>query len=139
MHLPQDHTIESLKTLFKMETPRFDGNDALGWIFITHFFNFHNLPEEQRISISSFYMYGPALNWYQWMYNNHHLKSCSQFLHILQMGFVMFNLFKQRSITFIKLNSNLYKIMSWDCWIIFFSIVLFLVLEASSSCEVQAL
>lgn len=47
-----------------MGIPRFDGPDALGWNFkINHFFNFHNTPEDQGISIS-FYMDGSALNWY---------------------------------------------------------------------------
>lgn len=59
------------KTPFKMDIPRFDGTDVLGWIFkINHFFNFHNTQEEQRISIASFYLDGPDLNWYQRMYKN---------------------------------------------------------------------
>lgn len=76
-HQPQQSFI---KTPFKMDIPRFDGTDALGWIFkIDHFFNFHNTQEEQRISIASFYLDGPALNWYQWMYNNNQLTSWTNF------------------------------------------------------------
>lgn len=60
--LAHDHRPHFQHTPFKMEFPRFDGNDALGWIFkITQFFNFHCTPEEQRLSIVSFYMDGPAL------------------------------------------------------------------------------
>lgn len=71
-----------------MDIPRFDGNDALGWIFkINHFFNFHNTQEEQRISIASFYLDGPALNWFQWMYNNNQLTSWPNFLHALRLRF----------------------------------------------------
>lgn len=82
--LPHDSSRLSHKTPFKMEIPRFDGHDALGWIFkITLFFYFHNTPEEQRISISSFYMDGPRLSWYQWMYSNNQLMQWTQFLHAL--------------------------------------------------------
>lgn len=48
-----------------MEIPQFDGFDPLGVICkIPPFFNFHNTPDEQHIFISSFYVDGPALNWY---------------------------------------------------------------------------
>lgn len=71
-----NHQSLFLKTPFKMDNPRFDGNDALGWIFtINSFFNFHNTQEKQRISIASFYLDGPALNWHQWMYNKNQLNS----------------------------------------------------------------
>lgn len=65
-----------------MEIFRFDGKDAFGWIFkINPLFNFYNTPEDQRISIASFYMDGLALTWCQWMYNNSQLSSRSIFLH----------------------------------------------------------
>lgn len=42
---------------FKLDMPRFDGTDSLGWIFkITHFFNYHKTLEEQRITIAFFYI-----------------------------------------------------------------------------------
>lgn len=76
------------KTPFKMKILIFDGTYLLGWIFkITHFFNFHNMPEEKRISISSFYMKGPALNLYPRMYNKNQPTSLTQFLDSLQMHF----------------------------------------------------
>jgi hypothetical protein len=47
----------------KLEVPKFDGQDAIGWIFkINHFFEFHNTPEHDRLTIASFYMEGPALS-----------------------------------------------------------------------------
>lgn len=62
-HTNKTNQATCIKHLLKMEIPRFDGTDPLGWIFkITHFFNFHKTPEEQRISISSSYIDGPALN-----------------------------------------------------------------------------
>jgi hypothetical protein len=58
-------------TTIKLEIPRFDGSDALGWIFkINQFFDFHQTPADQRLNIASFYMEGEALTWYQWMHSN---------------------------------------------------------------------
>ncbi|PNY12254.1 hypothetical protein L195_g008880 [Trifolium pratense] len=55
----------------KLDLPRFDGQNASGWIFkISQFFTYHHTPEEERITIASFYLDGPALSWYQWMYRN---------------------------------------------------------------------
>jgi hypothetical protein len=63
-------------TSIKLDIPRFDGTEALGWIFkINQFFEFHRTPKEQRLNIASFYMEGEALNWYQWMHSNGSLHS----------------------------------------------------------------
>ena len=52
-------------TTIKLDIPRFDGFDPLGWIFkINQFFEFHNTPEDQSIRMASFYMEGEALTWY---------------------------------------------------------------------------
>lgn len=72
----------------KLDVPRFDGNDAHGWIFkISQFFTYHQTSEEDRITIASFYLDGPALAWYQWMYRNRQLASWSQFLNALETRF----------------------------------------------------
>ncbi|KAL5159831.1 hypothetical protein HKD37_15G044085 [Glycine soja] len=53
----------------KLDVPRFDGSDPTGWIFkITQFFEYHATPEQERLTIASFYMEGPALAWFQWMH-----------------------------------------------------------------------
>ncbi|XP_061370707.1 uncharacterized protein LOC133313358 [Gastrolobium bilobum] len=72
----------------KLEVPRFDGSNALGWIFkITQFFEFHGTPEEQRPRIASFYMEGEALNWYQWMHASGQITSWPQLLQSLELCF----------------------------------------------------
>jgi len=72
----------------KLELPRFDGSDPLGWIFkIKQFFEFHNIPEDQRLRLASFYMEGEALTWYQWMHSNNQLLSWPMFLHALELRF----------------------------------------------------
>ena len=47
----------------KLDVPRFDDHDPLGWIFkISQFFDYQGTPEEDRIMVASFYLDGPALS-----------------------------------------------------------------------------
>jgi hypothetical protein len=72
----------------KLDVPRFDGTDTHGWIFkICQFFTYHETPEEERITIASFYLDGPVLTWYQWMYSNRQIVSWTQFLQALETRF----------------------------------------------------
>ena len=76
------------QTSIKLEIPRFDGTDPMGWIFkINQFFDFHHTPEDQRLRIASFYMDGEALTWFQWMHSNGQLLSWSGLLHALESRF----------------------------------------------------
>lgn len=76
------------KHFLKLDVPRFDGTDAHAWIFkITQFFTYHETPEEERIMVASFYLDGPALAWYQWMYRNGQIASWAQFLQALETRF----------------------------------------------------
>lgn len=46
----------------KLDVPRFDGSEPLCWIFtINLFFEYHNTPDHERLTITSFYMDGRAL------------------------------------------------------------------------------
>lgn len=50
----------------KLDVPRFDGQDPVGWIFkIQQFFDYQGLPDHERITVASFYMDDPTLSWYQ--------------------------------------------------------------------------
>ena len=72
----------------KLEVPRFDGTKPLGWIFkINQFFEYHGTPENERLTIASFYMEGRALTWFQWMTGNGQFTSWSVFLRALQTRF----------------------------------------------------
>jgi hypothetical protein len=72
----------------KLEVPRFDGFDALGWIFkISQFFDFHQTPNHDRLTIASFYMDGPALGWFQWMMKNGLIHAWPDFLMALETRF----------------------------------------------------
>jgi len=72
----------------KLDVPRFDGSDAIGWIFkITQFFEYHTTPDHERLMITLFYMEGQALAWFQWMHQNGQLSSWPAFLHALHSRF----------------------------------------------------
>ncbi|KAL5170410.1 hypothetical protein HKD37_11G032125 [Glycine soja] len=72
----------------KLDVPRFDGSDATGWIFkIRQFFEYHTTPDHERLTITSFYMEGQALAWFQWMHQNGQLSSWPAFLHALHSRF----------------------------------------------------
>ncbi|BAT79082.1 hypothetical protein VIGAN_02189500 [Vigna angularis var. angularis] len=59
-----DHT-SSQRHFLKLDVPRFDGTDPIGWIFkISQFFEYHNTPEEERITVASFYLDSAALAWF---------------------------------------------------------------------------
>lgn len=69
--------------------PRFDGHDALGWIFkISQFFDYQGISDQERLTVAAFYMDGPALSWYQWMARNGFFPSCPAMLQALESRFV---------------------------------------------------
>ena len=68
----------ALNHRMKLDVPRFDGTDPLGWIFkINQFFEYHSTREHDCLTISSFYMEGCALAWFQWMTGNSQFTSWS--------------------------------------------------------------
>lgn len=80
-HKPQRNSV-------KLDIPRFDGHDPLGWIFkITQLFQYQDTPEEERITVASLYLDGAALSWYQWMFSNGFITSWEGFLQALESRF----------------------------------------------------
>jgi TolA-binding protein len=50
----------------RLEFPRFNGDDPIGWVYkANQFFNFHNNLAQHRLFIASFHMEGKAITWYQ--------------------------------------------------------------------------
>ena len=84
---PGATTIHSTHRI-KLEVLRFDGSDPEAWIFkMTQFFEYHATPDHERLTITSFYMEGSALAWFQWMHRNGQLSSWSTFLHAIHARF----------------------------------------------------
>ncbi|WVZ17266.1 hypothetical protein V8G54_010248 [Vigna mungo] len=86
----QTHSPSPTRSL-KFDLPTFNGSDALGWIFkVNQFFDYHQTPIDQRIKITSFYLEGQALAWFQWMFKNELLSSWESFLRALELRFAPF-------------------------------------------------
>ncbi|XP_031099869.1 uncharacterized protein LOC116004076 [Ipomoea triloba] len=72
----------------KIDLPKFDGADPHGWIFLMQeFFDYHDIPEEQRLSYVSFMVSGEASKWLRWMKNNNLLRSWPEFLDQVRLRF----------------------------------------------------
>ncbi|XP_058746621.1 uncharacterized protein LOC131619549 [Vicia villosa] len=83
-HIPQLPPIRTPK----LELPMFDGSEPLDWMFqAEQFFNFYNMPPENRLSLISFYMKGDALSWFKWMYQSRLLTDWFSFLKALELRF----------------------------------------------------
>ena len=82
--LPSSSDNSPLLRSIKMEVPKFDGSDPIGWIFrIEEFFYFHGTPNSLHLRIASFHMEGRAAAWYQWMKANHLFTTWKEFLQNL--------------------------------------------------------
>lgn len=75
------------KPHLKLDIPRLDGSDTMGWVFKINLFYYHDTPESDRVRIASFYLDGPVLSWYQWMFNNGQIHSWQGFLQALEQHF----------------------------------------------------
>ena len=85
---PPPRPIPATTHKMKLEIPRFNGTDPLGWIFkITQYFEYHGTPEYERLTITAFYMEDRALAWFQWMTSNDQITSWPAFLQALQARF----------------------------------------------------
>ena len=85
---PSSNNSNNHRNSVKLDIPRFDGRDPLGWIFkINQLFQYQNTPEEERITVASLYLNGAALSWYQWMFSNGFITSWQGFLQALESRF----------------------------------------------------
>ena len=68
--------------------PHFDRHDPIGWIFkISQFFYYQGTPDEECITVASFYLDGPTLSWFQWMYRNNFITSWPTLLQAIETRF----------------------------------------------------
>lgn len=60
----------------------------MGWIFkISQLFDYHHTTDEEHINVASFYMDGPTLSWYQWMFRNSFITLWTSLLQALETCF----------------------------------------------------
>lgn len=68
--------------------PKFDGENVQGWIYkAKKYLRYHNIPDEERITVATINMEGEALEWLLWVDRNNSLSSWSDFLDDLVKRF----------------------------------------------------
>lgn len=72
----------------RLEFPHFDGNNPASWVFkANHFFEFHQIPNNQKLLMVSFHMEGKALLWYQNTLDSCQFFGWESFVKALQVRF----------------------------------------------------
>ena len=71
-----------------LAVPPSNSHHPSAWLFkISRFFDYQGTPEEEYITIASFYLDGAALSWFQWMYRNGFITSWSALLQAIETRF----------------------------------------------------
>ncbi|VFQ91405.1 unnamed protein product [Cuscuta campestris] len=77
-----------LMSKLKLEMPKTDGTDPLGWLFKAHeYFVFYGVTEDARLPVVSLMLEGPALDWFRWRQRNALVSSWSDFLSQFKLRF----------------------------------------------------
>nr|GMC89167.1 Transposon Ty3-G Gag-Pol polyprotein [Ipomoea batatas] len=72
----------------RIDLPKFDGKDPHAWIFQSQeFFEYHNVPPNQRLSRFAFMVHGEASEWFRWRKSNSLLRSWDDFLEQVKLRF----------------------------------------------------
>ncbi|VFQ77447.1 unnamed protein product [Cuscuta campestris] len=75
-------------TKLKLDMPKCDGTDPLGWLFKVHeYFVFYAVPEESRLSAVCLMLEGQALDWFRWRQRNNLLSSWTEFVTSFKLRF----------------------------------------------------
>ncbi|VFQ71455.1 unnamed protein product [Cuscuta campestris] len=75
-------------TKLKLDMPKCDGTDPLGWLFKVHeYFSFYAVPEESRLSAVCLMLEGQALDWFRWRQRNNLLSSWTEFVTSFKLRF----------------------------------------------------
>ncbi|KAJ1377426.1 Retrotransposon gag domain [Sesbania bispinosa] len=70
------------------DLPRFDGSDALGWIFsVDQYFKFNRISEDEQIGIAGVHMPGPAIPWFQMTQRSLLFRSWTQLKRAIEIEF----------------------------------------------------
>nr|GLL44635.1 uncharacterized protein LOC109179602 [Ipomoea trifida] len=72
----------------KLDVPKFSGEDPHQWIFnIQEYFDFHKVPEDQRLQIAGFSLEREASEWYRWTRRDNLIYGWHDFLEKIQHRF----------------------------------------------------
>ncbi|XP_020964019.1 uncharacterized protein LOC110265382 [Arachis ipaensis] len=68
--------------------PRFDGTNAISWIFnADQYFNYYNTPEQEKLAIASIHMDKGTVPWYQMMQRNQPFTSWFELKRAIEIKF----------------------------------------------------
>lgn len=72
----------------KLDFPRFDGKNVVGWIFkAQQFFDYYNTPDAERLIIASVHLDHEIVPWFQMMQRVNPFQSWTQFTRALELDF----------------------------------------------------
>ncbi|KAL4591166.1 hypothetical protein LXL04_004116 [Taraxacum kok-saghyz] len=72
----------------KISLPNFDGSNPLDWLFqANNYFDYYNMPADQRLPLAVFYFTGEALSWYKHLSNNNLLTTWADFSRALELPY----------------------------------------------------
>jgi hypothetical protein len=72
----------------KLDFPRFDGKNVLNWIFkAEQFFDYHNTPDMDRMTIASVHLDQGVVPWFQMNQRSQPFRSWLEFTRVLEMDF----------------------------------------------------
>ncbi|GJX65230.1 retrotransposon gag protein [Tanacetum coccineum] len=72
----------------KITLPTFNGSNTLDWLFqADQYFTFYNIEPPHRLAMISFHLFGDALSWYKYLYNNRLLTTWESFTRDLETRF----------------------------------------------------
>ena len=73
---------------FNFDFPRFDGTNALEWIFnVDKFFDYYHIPDLERVSIASMHVDKGVVPWFQMMQRNLPFRSWHDLKRAIEMEF----------------------------------------------------
>ncbi|VFR02789.1 unnamed protein product [Cuscuta campestris] len=82
------HDQGSVMSKLKLDMPKTDGTDPIGWLFKAHeYFTFYGVADELRLPAVSLMLEGAALDWFRWRQRNHSLSSWPDFVTKFKLRF----------------------------------------------------
>lgn len=72
----------------KLDFPRFDGSNDIGWIFkAEQFFDYHHTTDNERLTIASVHLDHDIVPWFQMMQRNNQFQDWKSFTRALEQDF----------------------------------------------------
>ncbi|CAM8900174.1 unnamed protein product [Rhodiola kirilowii] len=71
----------TLMKSMRIDVPTFSGEAVEGWLFqMERYFAHNRVPEDQKMTLATFYLSGEALRWFQWLHTTHQVREWTDFV-----------------------------------------------------------